>query len=346
MSQSIPTWCWYCKQEIPTVADVCPYCGKRLNDATKVVRCRKCGKFLLKNAPNCTQCGEPTPQPERPAPPAEPKPAAPPAGAEPTAPPAGAEPAMPPAGAEPTAPPAEAEPTAEPAEPAAGTPEPSDGFPEGAEAGAASGAGTPEMLRMFEELETLSARKAQSGSGKGSAKGSALIILVAVLLIAAVVGISSGVSIVKSKNPNGVAYCADDAHRWIEADCTTPKTCAVCGKTEGEAEGHQFVENVCAVCGKYERLFYFIDLGSERNGSEVIFRGGVKNFTDAEVQSLQIRLQLYDENKTLVETLPASTIENVKLAPFESTAWQIRYNDSSANWKYWRVYVADYSPRV
>ena len=69
MSQSIPTWCWYCKREIPATADVCPYCGKPMSDATKVVQCRKCGKFLLKNTPNCTQCGEPTPQPEPPAPP-------------------------------------------------------------------------------------------------------------------------------------------------------------------------------------------------------------------------------------------------------------------------------------
>jgi len=31
--------------------------------------------------------------------------------------------------------------------------------------------------------------------------------------------------------------CACD-HQWQEADCTTPKTCAKCGETEGEAAGH------------------------------------------------------------------------------------------------------------
>lgn len=27
-------------------------------------------------------------------------------------------------------------------------------------------------------------------------------------------------------------------HNWVEADCTTPKTCTVCGATEGSALGH------------------------------------------------------------------------------------------------------------
>lgn len=29
-------------------------------------------------------------------------------------------------------------------------------------------------------------------------------------------------------------------HQWINANCTTPKTCSVCGETEGEAFGHSF----------------------------------------------------------------------------------------------------------
>ncbi len=47
-------------------------------------------------------------------------------------------------------------------------------------------------------------------------------------------------------------------HAWIEATCTSPKTCAVCGKTEGEAAGHRWIEatctepETCAVCGMTE----------------------------------------------------------------------------------------------
>ena len=295
MSQSIPTWCWYCKQEIPAVAGVCPYCGKSLNDATKVVRCGKCGKFLLKNTPSCTQCGEPTPQPEPPAPPEE--------------------------TAGPSAPPVES--------------------PEGTGAAGES----PETLRMFEELELLSARKAAQSRAAGASKKSGGLRIFAVAL-AVVAGVGIFLAISRVRTSNGPVYCKENEHRWIEADCTTPKTCAVCGKIEGERLGHTYVENVCAVCGAYERLFYFAGLESERSGGEVIFRGSVKNFTGAEVQSLQIKLQLYDENKELVETLSGTTIENAGLAPFESAAWQIRFSNSALRWKYWRVYVSDYAPRA
>ena len=29
-----------------------------------------------------------------------------------------------------------------------------------------------------------------------------------------------------------------DGHTWVEATCTEPKTCSVCGATEGEDMGH------------------------------------------------------------------------------------------------------------
>ena len=52
-------------------------------------------------------------------------------------------------------------------------------------------------------------------------------------------------------------------HVWVDADCDTPKTCSVCGVTEGEALGHSYVEDIidatctatgtatyeCSVCG-------------------------------------------------------------------------------------------------
>lgn len=47
-------------------------------------------------------------------------------------------------------------------------------------------------------------------------------------------------------------------HKWIEATCTAPKTCAVCGATEGEALGHDWQDatctapKTCAVCGTTE----------------------------------------------------------------------------------------------
>ena len=47
-------------------------------------------------------------------------------------------------------------------------------------------------------------------------------------------------------------------HEWIEATCQAPKTCALCGKTEGEIGAHQWIEanctepKTCAVCNETE----------------------------------------------------------------------------------------------
>ena len=38
-------------------------------------------------------------------------------------------------------------------------------------------------------------------------------------------------------------------HNWSTATCTTPKTCSVCGQTEGSANGHNYQNGVCSVCG-------------------------------------------------------------------------------------------------
>lgn len=47
-------------------------------------------------------------------------------------------------------------------------------------------------------------------------------------------------------------------HEWAEATCNEPKTCTLCGKTQGEPLGHQFSEatcispKVCEICGETE----------------------------------------------------------------------------------------------
>ena len=47
-------------------------------------------------------------------------------------------------------------------------------------------------------------------------------------------------------------------HSWMEATCTEPKTCSICGETEGEALGHSWIEatctepKTCSVCGETE----------------------------------------------------------------------------------------------
>ena len=51
-----------------------------------------------------------------------------------------------------------------------------------------------------------------------------------------------------------LAACGCKHETWNEADCVNPKTCSVCGETEGEALGHTWVEadyenpKTCSVC--------------------------------------------------------------------------------------------------
>lgn len=55
----------------------------------------------------------------------------------------------------------------------------------------------------------------------------------------------------------GLAGCGHE-HRWAEATCTEPRTCTVCGETEGEALGHDWQDatctapRTCARCGETE----------------------------------------------------------------------------------------------
>lgn len=59
-------------------------------------------------------------------------------------------------------------------------------------------------------------------------------------------------------------------HSWIEADCDTPRTCANCGLTEGEALGHDYQDGICSRCG-----------ASENNGSRVTRLSGKNRYLTA-----------------------------------------------------------------
>ena len=73
-------------------------------------------------------------------------------------------------------------------------------------------------------------------------------------------------------NPTG-------AHTWVDADCTTPKTCSVCNVTEGEALGHTWTDatctapKTCSVCNVTE-------------GSALGHTGGSATCTEAPVCSV------------------------------------------------------------
>ncbi len=286
MSEPIPTWCWYCKKEIPARADVCPYCGKPLTDSTKVVRCGKCGSFLLLRNDVCTQCGEPLQKP-----------------AEPEAPDM-----QPPAGA----------------------------------AGGADGS-----VDWYLVQHEPAVPQAQPAGGRKlhplipAAAAVAVIALALIFLLPKLRGAQSEPEPAPGPEP---VYCAEGEHVWAEADCTHPRTCTVCGKTEGEPLGHTFVDNVCTVCGAYEKPFAFSDSSSVRQGRTVVFSGTVKNYTGVPVRTLQLRLELYDEEQKMVNHRLAYAFENGSLAPLDSVPWEVRIDDTGIQWKYWRIAAVDFTP--
>ncbi len=60
----------------------------------------------------------------------------------------------------------------------------------------------------------------------------------------------------KSVATTGTTTCS---HKWKEATCTDPKTCELCGKTDGKALGHDFQgetcvkDGVCSRCGEKQK---------------------------------------------------------------------------------------------
>ena len=43
-------------------------------------------------------------------------------------------------------------------------------------------------------------------------------------------------------------------HNWVDATCKAPKTCSVCSATEGEVGDHSYVDGICSVCGETEEV--------------------------------------------------------------------------------------------
>lgn len=55
-----------------------------------------------------------------------------------------------------------------------------------------------------------------------------------------------------------INICETEGHAWVDATCEAPKTCSVCGETEGEALGHVWIDatyeapKTCETCGTTE----------------------------------------------------------------------------------------------
>ncbi|MBQ3571237.1 MAG: hypothetical protein IJA15_00250 [Clostridia bacterium] len=72
-----------------------------------------------------------------------------------------------------------------------------------------------------------------------------------------------------------VAPSDECEHSWTDATCEAPKTCSLCGATEGDALGHDFVENVCSRCG--EVVITVSEAVKVEQGSSLHVKGVVVN---------------------------------------------------------------------
>lgn len=60
-------------------------------------------------------------------------------------------------------------------------------------------------------------------------------------------------------------------HTWIEATCTEPKYCSICGETDGKALGHVWDEDVCMVCGEISLDESNAELAETESNQEELF---------------------------------------------------------------------------
>lgn len=76
-------------------------------------------------------------------------------------------------------------------------------------------------------------------------------IIIPIVILVIIIAIATTIFILFETH----TICID--HKWKKADCTTPKTCQYCNKTEGEALGHDWTEATCtedSVCMRCDEI--------------------------------------------------------------------------------------------
>lgn len=100
-------------------------------------------------------------------------------------------------------------------------------------------------------------------------------------------------------------------HEWTDANCSAPKTCALCGVTEGEkvADAHSYVSGVCEHCGKAEPIAIPFTVTADGNAVEIVDLG--------ESESCSMMGSAHNLSVTVPAGTKALTISNFNMLVFE-----------------------------
>ena len=99
------------------------------------------------------------------------------------------------------------------------------------------------------------------------------------------------------------------AHVWVDANCTTPKTCYECGLSEGTVSGHSINEetHTCTICGADDPDHYFemtiVEALAAPKGKKVVLTGTVSEINSAwseEHGNMEVYLADEEGNKILL----------------------------------------------
>lgn len=224
-------------------------------------------------------------------------------------------------------------------------------FPPDVEAGAATPQGMPHPTEA--ELERLAAAGAEEEEEDDEEPSLLRRLLLPILIgVAALALVGVGIFLLTHRAkpdtppeepaPQTPVVCAEGEHVWKDATCTEPKTCTVCGETEGEPLGHDFADNVCTRCGAFDRMFVFCELASKRRGDGVVFSGVIESYSPLPVKNLHAKVELFDEEKNPVTTMWAYLFEDEPAQPQAKSQWRIVLDDTGFTWKYWSVSIMGY----
>lgn len=105
-------------------------------------------------------------------------------------------------------------------------------------------------------------------------------------------------------------------HQYADANCTTPKTCTLCGATRGNALGHDYEEGICSRCGEVDVTHVALTDGSWRADA----------VNDSGSQLEMIRLTLREDGTAI---FGASVYDRLSDVPLEDRE---PYMENEENW--------------